>query len=720
MPDFKKLIDGMTIDEKIGQLLQYDAYYFIKSEAGITGPLQQLGLQKEDLYRVGNILNFKNADEMIRLQKAHLEGDRNKIPLLFMMDVIHGFRTIFPIPIALGASFDPELVEELSRMAATEAASAGVHVTFTPMVDYSRDARWGRLMESCGEEPMLTCLMGAAQIKGFHGKGIENDDTLATCVKHFAAYGGAEAGRDYNQVELSEHILREFYLPSYKACIDADTDMLMPSFNVLNGVPAVANSWLMKTILRDEWGYEGLVITDYNAIGELLVHGNAENLKDATAYAFKNKCDIDMCSNGYNKHLKELLDEGIISEEELDCSVMKVLKLKEKLGLFENPYRAASRENEINTCLSEENRKLARKGANECAVLLKNNGVLPFKNNVKKVAVIGPFADEHKIIGFWFCHGEADESVTVAEGIKNKLPDAEIKVAKGCSPLWGETDRDGFNEAIEAAKNADIVILCLGEPQDYSGEGNSRTNLDLPGVQNELVEEIVKVNPNTAVLLFTGRPLAITKLDSIAPAILNMWFPGTEGGNAAADLLFGDVNPSAKITMTFPKTVGQCPIYYNHTNTGRPVPKEVDGKHLPYMSNYIDCGNLPLYSFGYGLSYSNFVYEDMKLSDTEMTMDGEITVDITVYNDSDREGKETVQLYMRDMVASTARPVQQLIAFEKVNFKPYERKMVKFTVKEPMLRFWNNDNEFVSEKGLFKLSVGYADNMIFTKDFYLK
>ena len=496
--------------------------------------------------------------------------------------------------------------------------------------------------------------------------------------------------------------------------------MLMPSFNVLNGVPAVANSWLMKTILRDEWGYEGLVITDYNAIGELLVHGNAENLKDATAYAFKNKCDIDMCSNGYNKHLKELLDEGIISEEELDCSVMKVLKLKEKLGLFENPYRAASRENEINTCLSEENRKLARKGANECAVLLKNNGVLPFKNNVKKVAVIGPFADEHKIIGFWFCHGEADESVTVAEGIKNKLPDAEIKVAKGCSPLWGETDRDGFNEAIEAAKNADIVILCLGEPQDYSGEGNSRTNLDLPGVQNELVEEIVKVNPNTAVLLFTGRPLAITKLDSIAPAILNMWFPGTEGGNAAADLLFGDVNPSAKITMTFPKTVGQCPIYYNHTNTGRPVPKEVDGKHLPYMSNYIDCGNLPLYSFGYGLSYSNFVYEDMKLSDTEMTMDGEITVDITVYNDSDREGKETVQLYMRDMVASTARPVQQLIAFEKVNFKPYERKMVKFTVKEPMLRFWNNDNEFVSEKGLFKLSVGYADNMIFTKDFYLK
>ena len=720
MPNLNELLSQMTIDEKIGQLLQYDAYLFIKSEAGITGPMKEMGLEKEDVYRVGNILNFKNAEEMTKLQKIHLDGDRNKIPLLFMMDVIHGFRTIFPIPIGLGASFDPDLVTELSRMAAKEAASAGVHVTFTPMVDYSRDARWGRLMESCGEEPMLTGIMGAAQIKGFHGDGLESSDTLATCVKHFAAYGGAESGRDYNQVELSEHILREFYLPSYKACIDAGTDMLMPSFNVLNGVPAVANKWLMRTVLRDEWGYDGLVITDYNAIGELLVHGVAEDLKSGTAYAFKNKCDIDMCSNGYNKHLRELLEEGVITEEEIDRAVLKVLSLKEKLGLFADPYRGASIEKENSTCLTDENRTLARRGAAECAVLLKNNGVLPFKKDIRKVALIGPFADEHKIIGFWFCHGEANESVTVAEGIRNKLPDAEITVVKGCSSLWNETGEEGFDEAIEAAKNADIVILCLGEPQDYSGEGNSRTDLDLPGVQNELAEEIVKVNPNTAALLFTGRPLSITRLDKTAPAILNMWFPGTEGGNAAADLFFGDVNPSGKITMTFPKNVGQCPIYYNHTNTGRPVPKEVDGKHLPYMSNYIDCGNLPLYSFGYGLSYSNFVYEDMNLSQTEMTDDGEITVSITVYNDSDRAGKETVQLYMRDMVASTARPVQQLIAFSKENFEPYERKTVKFTVKEPMLRFWNNDNEFVSEKGLFKLSVGYADNMIFTKDFYLK
>lgn len=719
MPDLKKLLGDMTVDEKIGQLLQYDAYLFIKSEAGITGPIKEMGLEKEDIYRVGNILNFKNADEMTRLQKIHLEGDRNKIPLLFMMDVIHGFRTIFPIPIGLGASFDPELVSELSRMAAAEAASAGVHVTFTPMVDYSRDARWGRLMESCGEEPMLTALMGAAQIRGFHGEGLEKFDTLATCVKHFAAYGGAESGRDYNQVELSEHILREFYLPSYKACIDAGTDMLMPSFNVLNGVPAVANSWLMKKVLRDEWGYDGLVITDYNAIGELMVHGVAENLKSGAAYAFKNKCDIDMCSNGYNRYLAELLEEGVISEEELDRSVMKVLELKNKLGLFENPFRAASTQTEKSTCLTEENRKLARRGAAECAVLLKNNGVLPFGKDVKKIAVIGPFANEHMIMGFWFCHGEASETVTVAEGIKNKICDAEITVVKGCSSLYNECGKDGFGEAVEAAKKADIVILCLGEPQNYSGEGNSRTDLNLPGVQYELAEEVVKANSNTAVLLFTGRPLSISRLDAQAPAILNMWFPGTEGGNAAADLLFGDVNPSAKVTMTFPKTVGQCPIYYNHTNTGRPVPRDADGKHLPYMSNYIDCGNLPLYSFGYGLSYSNFIYEDMILSAEEMSADGEIIVSVTVFNDSDREGKETVQLYMRDTVASTARPVQQLIAFRKENIAPHERKTVTFTVKEPMLRFWNSDNKFVSEKGQFELSVGYADNMVFTKSFNL-
>jgi len=718
--DLKKLLSEMTLDEKIGQLSQFNANAFANSEAEITGPMVQYGLVPEDLYRVGSLMNFKNAEEMLDLQKRHLEGDRNKIPLLFMMDVIHGYRTIFPIPLALGASFDMQLVEECTRMSAIEASTAGVKVTFTPMVDYVRDPRWGRVMETCGEEPLLNSIMGAAQVKAFHGEDISAPEGMAACVKHFAAYGGAESGRDYNQVELSEHLLREFYLPAYKACIDAGVDMLMPSFNVLNGVPAVANSWLMHKVLRDEWSFDGIVISDYNAIGELITHGIAKDKKDAARYAFQNGCDIEMCSNGYIKHLKEMILDGTFSEEELDKSVLKVLELKDKLGLFEYPYGNASIENEKALCLTDENRELVRRAANECAVLLKNNGVLPFSKDSKKIAIIGPFADEHAILGFWNCCGKTDESVTVKQGVTNKFPNAEITVVKGCSSEWDQLDKSEFDRAILTAKQADIVILCLGEPQGYSGEGNCRTDLDLPGVQNELAERVIEVNKNTAVLLFTGRPLSITKLDKIAPAILNMWFPGTEGGNAAADLLFGDANPSGKVTMTFPKHVGQCPIYYNHTKTGRPVSKQNDEKHNRYASNYIDCGNLPLYSFGYGLSYSNFVYEDLSFSSNEMTKNSEIVVKVTVHNAGDREGKETVQLYMRDLVASTARPVQQLIAFEKVSLKSKERKTVEFVVSESMLRFWNVEHNYISEPGEFDLSVGYADNMFFTGRITLK
>lgn len=719
MADLKKILSGMTIDEKIGQLVQYNAKDFIDSLAEITGPLVNNGLAPEDLYRMGSLLNLENAKDMQELQTRHLEGDRNKIPIVFMMDVIHGYKTIFPIPLGLGSSFNTDLVEECTRMAAQEASSAGIQVTFTPMVDYVRDPRWGRVMETCGEEPMLNSLMGAAQVKAFHGDDMSKPGGIATCVKHYAGYGGAEAGKDYNQVELSEHILREFYLPAYKACIDAGVDMLMPSFNVLNGVPSTANKWLMQDILRDEWGFDGVVISDYNAIGELINHGVAADKKQAATMAFGNQCDIEMCSNTYIKHLKELIEEGVVSEEQLDVSVMRVLELKEKLGLFDDPYRGASPEIEKKTCLTPQNRAIARKAANECAVLLKNDGVLPFSKDIKKIALIGPFADDGRIIGFWSCRGKNEESVTVRQGIENKLPNAEITVAKGCSNEWNNLDKSGFCEAVLAAQNADAVILCLGEPQNYSGEANCRADLDLTGVQNELANEVIKANPNTAVLLFTGRPLAISKLDNIAPAILNMWFPGTEGGNAAADLLFGDANPSGKVTMSFPKYVGQCPIYYNHTNTGRPISKAEEGIRRTYRSNYIDCGNLPLYPFGYGLSYSNFVYEDMKLDKTEMTADDEISVEISVYNDSDIEGKETVQLYMRDLVASTARPIQQLIAFQKILLAPKERKTVKFTVTEPMLRFWNNENKFVSESGVFTLSTGYADNLLYTREFKL-
>ncbi len=717
--DVKKLLSEMTLEEKVGQLIQLNANLIGKSTAEITGPIQKMGIDKEMLKHVGSTLNFHGVEEMIAIQDKYLEESRLGIPLMFMMDVIHGYRTIYPIPLALGASFDPELVGECSKVAAREASAGGIQVTFTPMVDYARDARWGRVMETCGEDPYLNSVMGAAQVKAFQGDDISDHDSLATCVKHFAAYGGAEAGRDYNTVEISERLLREYYLPAYKACIDAGVTMLMPSFNSLNGVPSVANEWLMQDVLKKEWGFKGVVISDYNAIGELIKHGITDNAKTASMMAFNNGCDIDMMSVGYTNTLCDLVKEGVISEDKIDEAVLRVLELKKALGLFEDPYHGASLEKENALCLCDEHRAVVRRAAEECAVLLKNNGVLPFSKDVKKVALIGPFASSKEIKGFWACNGVDNECVSVYEGIKALLPNADVVAVDGCSAQWNELSKDGFSDAINAAKNADIVILCVGEPQKYSGEGNSRADIGLTGVQEELVKEVLSVNANTAVLLFNGRPLVLKELDAIAPAILDMWFPGTEGGNAAARLLFGDANPSGKVSMSFPKAVGQCPIYYNHPSTGRPK-KKPEEEHQTYASNYIGCGNLPLYPFGYGLSYSNFVYESLELDTDRMTDESEINVTIRVRNDSDKIGKEVVQLYMHDLYASTVRPIQSLVAFEKVEIGAHETKEIIFKITEPMLRFYDFRCNFVSEAGEFALSTGCADNLLHTKSFWLE
>ncbi len=714
----QKLIAQMTVEEKIGQLIQLNAMFFGESKAEITGPLEKLGIAKEHLSTIGSTLNFHGADEMIAVQKQHMEEDRNKIPMLFMMDVIHGYRTIYPIPLALGASFDPELVAECSRMASREASAGGIHVTFTPMVDYVRDARWGRVMETCGEDPLLNSVMGAAQVRAFQGDDLSNPDHLAACVKHFAAYGGAEAGRDYNTVEISERLLREYYLPAYKACIDAGVKMLMPSFNSLNGVPSIANRWLMQTVLKKEWKFDGVVISDYNAIGELYKHGITDDTKKAAEMSFNNSCDIEMMSATYYNHLKELIEEGKVSMTDLDAAVERVLKLKLELGLFDDPYRGASAEKEAAVCLTQENRAIVRRAAEESAVLLQNNGTLPFSTDLRKIALVGPFADSKAIKGFWSCNGRDDECVSVAEGIRALLPNATVTVVSGCSAEWNELDRDGIAEAVKTATDADAVILCLGEPQNYSGEGNSRADLGLPGVQSELAKEVLAVNPNAAVLIFSGRPLVLTELSKIAPAILEMWFPGSEGGSAAANLLFGKANPCGKVSMSFPKAVGQCPIYYNHPSTGRPKRKPED-VHQGYASNYIGCGNLPLYPFGHGLSYSNFVYESLELDRTEMSSTDTLTVRITLKNESDRAGKEVVQLYLHDLFASTVRPIQSLIAFEKVELAAGERKTVTFEVKEPMLRFYDAECNWISEAGEFTLSTGCADNLILTQSFHL-
>ena len=717
MTDLKKLISQMTIKEKLGQLTQLNARVFIDTQADVTGPLEQLKLTREDLTTIGSVLNYWKPSEMVAIQRQHLKDDRHKIPMIFMMDVIHGYRTIFPLPLALGCSFSPDVVEECTRMATREAVAGGIHVTFTPMVDYVRDARWGRVMESCGEDALLNSVMGAAQVKAFQGDDLRNKENIAACVKHFAAYGGADTGLDYSPVDISEHTLREHYLPAYKACIDAGVAMLMTSYTAVNGCPTNANEWLMRKILKEEWGYDGVVISDYSAVKDLVEHGITPSEKEAAEIAFNNGIDIEMVSTFYMSHIEELIKEGKISEEKLDEAVLRVLELKDKLGLFDDPYRGACENDDSDVWLTEENRDVVRRAAEECAVLLKNDGVLPFSKDVKKVALIGPFADEGKIIGFWACSGRPSESVTVKAGLERLLPDAEIIYEKGCGDEFNDTDKSGFDAAVAAAKEADAVILCLGEPQDYSGEGNSRVDISLHKIQLELAAAVAAVNKNVAALTFSGRPLVLTELDAVVPAILHMWFPGTEGGSAAANLLFGEANPSGKVSMSFPRATGQCPIYYNRTKVIRQGPT---GPHNKNTASFIECDMTPLYSFGHGLSYSNFKYESLELSASEMTDADKITVKVTVHNDSDVAGKETVMLYMRDVFASNARPMQQLIAFSKLHFKAGERKVVEFTIDEPMLRFWGNDHKKISEAGEFLISTGYADHLVHTKSLWLK
>ena len=712
MKDIIKLLNGMTIEEKIGQLTQYNAIMYVDSTATITGDMSSLKLTEEDLKTVGNILNFSSPTEMRTIQERHLKDDRNKIPMLFMMDVVHGFRTIYPIPLALGCSFNTDIVAECCKMAAKEAVAGGVQVTFAPMVDYVRDARWGRVMESCGEDPYLNGIMGATQVKAFQGENLEDKNSIAVCIKHFAADGGAEAGRDYNNAEISEHTLREYYLPAYKACIDAGAYMIMPSFNVVNGLPATANKWLMQHILKDEWNFDGIVISDYGAVKEFIDHGIAENEKECAEIAFKNNCDIEMCSSAYIHHLKELVEEGTISKEALDDAVLKVLKLKDKLGMFEDPFRNASIDDGSTIWLTEENRDIARRAAEESAVLLKNESILPFSKDIHSIALIGPFADSKEIIGFWACNGRNEDSITVKEGIEKTFPHISISVEKGWGYEWDDCNSDGFSKAIEIAKESEAVVLCLGEPQDYSGEGNSRADISLHKIQLELAKAVIEVNHNVAVLTFSGRPIVLTEIANIAPAILHMWFPGTEGGSAAATLLFGYANPSGKLSMSFPEITGQCPIYYNHTNI---IKNGKQGAHNPYTSSYIECANTPLFSFGHGLSYSNFVYEELEVSDEG----DDIKVFVTVYNDSNLSGKETVMVYMRDVVASVARPCQQLIGFKKVEFKAFERNRIEFVIEKKDLGFWNSDNNYIFESGEFQFSTGHADHLILTKSIYL-
>ena len=717
--ELKSLLEGMTLEEKGGQLVQCNAGNFISNSMGITGPDGE-ALPAEEMNRVlGSVLTFENAEQAKALQEKHLAADRNRIPLLLMMDVIHGLRTTYPIPLAMGCGFDDALTAECADMARREASACGVHVTFNPMVDTARDARWGRMMETYSEEPMINGRMGAAIVKITQGKNLADPENIACCVKHYAAYGAPEAGRDYNAVEMSERQLRESYLPAYKACVDAGARLIMPSFNALNGIPSVANQWLMNQVLRKEWGFDGVVISDYDAVGELVTQGVAADAKDAARLAMEAGCDIDMVKNIYYEHLAELVREGIVTEEALNAAVMRVLRLKNELGLFENPYHGASEEKEKAVYLCPAHRETARRAAEETAVLLKNEGVLPFRKDVKRIALIGPFAESRQLNGFWSRPGAEQYTVTLPEGIRNLLPEAELVTEKGCGADLGDMDRGGIEAAVRAAKEADAVILAIGEPEYDSGEGRSRSDVTLPGVQMELAERVIAANPNTAVLLFNGRPLAVPELSRIAPALLEMWYPGTEAGNACARLLWGDANPCGKLSVGLPYSVGQYPMPYNRTNTGRPKPGP-DGQPVPFTSCYLDGPNLPLYSFGYGLSYTQFEYEKLETDRDSIGREDCLQVSVTLRNAGERRGKETVQLYLRDRVASVVRPIQQLIDYQKVELAPGERTTVRFRVTEKQLRFWNFACREVSEPGEFEISCGWADHLLLTRRFELK
>ncbi len=700
--DIKLLLEKMTLKEKIYQLLQLNAEVFAgKGEADITGPATEMMLDKDCIFETGTVLNSIGAQRMIDIQSNYLKNSRNKIPLIFMQDVIHGYRTIYPINLGIASSFDTQLAHDCAQMAAKEASVDGIQLAFAPMVDLVRDARWGRVMESSGEDPYLNCLMAEATVRGFQGNmGKYN---VAACVKHYAAYGAVEAGKEYNTVDMSERTLREYYLPSYKAAIDAGVKSLMTSFNTLNGIPLSGNKWLVDDVLRKEWGFDNMVISDYAAVEEMITHGFAQDGEEAAFLAMNAGIDIEMVSTTYPRYLEKLINEKRITMEQLDKAVLRVLKLKDELGLFDNPYGAANVEEAEKIILCREHRNLARYAAEQSAVLLKNDGVLPFSEDIGSVAVVGPLANTGEIHGSWYCAGRADDTVTVFDGIK-KIIGERAKYAQGCDVDITSTDYSKIAEAVELAKNSEAVVLCIGEHQDDSGEGNSKTKLEIPYPQYKLLFEILKVNKNVAVLLFTGRPLALERLEANAPAILNMWMPGTEGGNAAANLLFGRSIPSGKITMSFPRTVGQCPIYYNCYNTGRPKPQDVG--RIIYTSSYIDSPNSPLYPFGYGLSYTDFEYSERKIDKIKMKAGEKLTASVKVKNTGKYKAKETVQLYIRDLFGSAVRPLMELKGFEKIELDAGEEKTVTFEITEDTLAYYGADLVRKAEKGKFHVFIG--------------
>lgn len=715
----EELLASLSIEEKIGQLVQLNGNFFHSQEKIATGPAAKLGIDETKIYRSGSILNTFGAKALKDVQTRYLEKSEKKIPMLFMADIINGYQTVFPISLGLGSSFDPEMVKKTAEVAAHEAAVTGVHVTFSPMVDMVRDARWGRVMESYGEDNYLNCAYAKAMVEGYQGKN-DPKRNIAACVKHFAAYGAPVAGREYSAVEMGERTLRESYLPSYKAAVDAGCRLVMTSFNTIDGIPVTGNPWMLRKILREEWGFDGTVISDHSAIKELIPHGVAEDGEAAAILALKAGCDIDMMTSTYANHLQRAIEAGKVEERYLDEACMNVLKLKNELGLFENPYRGADEAAEEKVLLCEEHRQFAREVVSKSCILLENKGhVLPLSKD-KKVALIGPYADYSGIFGMWSFTTKPEMVVTVKQGFLNQVSEEKITWAKGCGFMDQEGEMPNFGamvlkmtcddpeKEIEAAKNAakesDVIVLALGEHAQQSGEGGARGTLTLADCQMKLLKEMKKLKKPIVVLVFSGRPLELKDVAKDADAILQCWFPGIEGGNGIADLLYGHANPSARCSMSFPYVVGQCPIYYNELSSGRPAKTSTHSTR--FTSRYIDIPNSPQYCFGYGLSYSTFTYDKLTLDTDTLTSASTLHASVELSNESEVAGSEIVQLYIRDLVGCVARPIKELKGVQHIFLNPHEKKTVTFEIKETDLRFVRADMSLGSEVGEFHLFIG--------------
>ena len=700
------LLERMTLEEKLGQLQQLDG------EANGNFRPEHVEMVRKGL--LGSTLNVRGAARTNQLQRVAINESRLKIPILFGFDVIHGYRTVFPIPLGEAATWDPTAVEESASIAAREARAAGVHWTFAPMVDIARDARWGRIAEGSGEDPFLGSILAAARVRGFQGSDYSAPDKVMATAKHWVAYGAAEAGRDYNTTDLSERTLREVYFPPFKAAVDAGVGSFMTAFNDLNGVPVTANPYVLTEVLRGEWKFDGLVVSDYTAVMELIHHGLARDEAEAASYALNAGTDMEMVSRFYNKHGAALIRAGKLSTATLNEAVRRVLRVKFRLGLFEKPYADETRE--ANSISTPEHLAATRKIAARSIVLLKNEGdLLPLSKTIKTLAIIGPLADSQKdMIGSWTGDGKPEDAVTLLAGVKSKAsPQTIIKYAKGCEV--NDESTTGIDEAVRIARESDAVIVAVGESAEMSGEATSRSSLDLPGQQLQLIKAIHATGKPYAIVLMNGRPLTISWVAENSPAILESWFAGTQGGNAIADVLFGDVNPGGKLPVTFPRSVGQLPLYYNHKNTGRPP-----DPNNKYTSKYLEVPWTPQFPFGYGLSYTKFKISNLRLSSPQIGRTGSITVTAEVQNVGKRVGDEVVQLYIRDVAASVTRPVKELKGFQRITLQPGETKRVEFTLGPAQLGFYDRMMRFGVEPGEFKVMVGPNSENVMQATFQAK